>query len=169
MKVNIKVAGEVASGKTQLLLALRNFIADRYRIDFSSGEQSREYSTNEYVEGWDAIITPKEDAILTNTPRPGDAPGSRDRHPTTTGEAIDALLTERGKTHGDYTRHAEITQEIKDVMHRTIGAKHTIVHRESLEMIAHKIGRILAGDPDFRDHWDDIAGYAKLAADRCSK
>lgn len=41
------------------------------------------------------------------------------------------------------------------------------VQRESLSMIFHKIGRILAGDPNFRDHWDDIAGYAKLAADRC--
>lgn len=34
-------------------------------------------------------------------------------------------------------------------------------------MIAHKIGRILNGDPNYRDSWDDIAGYAKLAADRC--
>jgi hypothetical protein len=34
---------------------------------------------------------------------------------------------------------------------------------EALEMIAHKIGRIIAGDPDFDDHWDDIAGYAKIA------
>ena len=29
-------------------------------------------------------------------------------------------------------------------------------------MIAHKIGRILAGDPSFQDHWADIAGYATL-------
>ena len=35
--------------------------------------------------------------------------------------------------------------------------------KESLEMIVHKIGRILAGDPSFQDHWDDIAGYAKIA------
>jgi hypothetical protein len=33
-------------------------------------------------------------------------------------------------------------------------------------MIAHKIGRILNGDPDYIDSWDDIAGYAKLVADR---
>ena len=48
-------------------------------------------------------------------------------------------------------------------------AKLEQTQRESLDMIAHKIGRILAGDPDFRDHWDDIAGYAKLVADKCSK
>ena len=38
--------------------------------------------------------------------------------------------------------------------------------REALEMIAHKIARILNGDPDYADSWHDIAGYAQLVADR---
>ena len=33
-------------------------------------------------------------------------------------------------------------------------------------MIACKIARILSGDPNWRDHWDDIAGYATLVAER---
>jgi hypothetical protein len=33
-------------------------------------------------------------------------------------------------------------------------------------MIAHKIGRIVNGDPRYADSWVDIAGYAKLVADR---
>ena len=33
-------------------------------------------------------------------------------------------------------------------------------------MIAHKIGRLLEGDALFQDHWDDIVGYATLAAVR---
>lgn len=37
---------------------------------------------------------------------------------------------------------------------------------EALEMIAHKVGRILNGDPAYSDSWVDIAGYAKLVADR---
>ena len=37
---------------------------------------------------------------------------------------------------------------------------------EALEMIVHKIGRIVNGNPDKVDHWVDIAGYAKLIADR---
>jgi hypothetical protein len=41
--------------------------------------------------------------------------------------------------------------------------------RETLDMIAHKIGRILAGDPNVEDHWKDIAGYATLSADRVRK
>lgn len=84
-------------------------------------------------------------------------------------DTTEALLAERGKTHGDYSDHALITQRIKRILLDQYKPIHTTIHRESLEMIAHKIGRILAGDPDFRDHWDDIAGYAKLAADRCSK
>ena len=78
------------------------------------------------------------------------------------------LLAERGKTHGDFTEHAMITQQLKDCMHNHRDwIKLTPVQREALEMIVHKIGRIIAGRPDFRDHWDDIAGYAKLVADRC--
>ena len=38
--------------------------------------------------------------------------------------------------------------------------------KEALEMIAHKIGRILNGDPNYHDSWHDIVGYAKLVADR---
>jgi hypothetical protein len=37
---------------------------------------------------------------------------------------------------------------------------------EALEMIVHKIGRIVNGNPNKVDHWVDIAGYAKLVADR---
>ena len=38
--------------------------------------------------------------------------------------------------------------------------------QEALEMILHKIARIVNGDPDYADSWVDIAGYAKLVADR---
>lgn len=38
--------------------------------------------------------------------------------------------------------------------------------RESLDMILHKISRILSGDPCTKDHWADIAGYARLIADK---
>lgn len=98
--------------------------------------------------------------IMTNTPRVSDLPGSRDTA---------ALLNERGKTHGDYGDHARITQGLKVQMYSHYSAKHDSAMREAMEMIAHKIGRILAGDPDFRDHWADISGYAMLVADRCSK
>lgn len=85
-------------------------------------------------------------------------------------DPTNALITERSKTHGDFTDHARITQNLKGMM--TAEDRYLFLNacqRESLEMIVHKIGRIIAGDPDFRDHWDDIAGYARLVAERCSK
>jgi hypothetical protein len=79
---------------------------------------------------------------------------------------ITETLSERGKRYGEFPRHAEITQEIKRVMvaapswHRL-----TDPQKEALEMIAHKIGRILNGDPNYADSWHDLAGYATLVAD----
>lgn len=82
-------------------------------------------------------------------------------------DKTDALLIERGKVYGDYTTHAEITQALKDVMRGTAGWEKLLPHqKETLEMNAHKIGRILNGDPNIEDHWADIAGYGRLSADR---
>jgi hypothetical protein len=39
------------------------------------------------------------------------------------------------------------------------------MQREALDMIAHKIARILNGNPDVHDHWHDIVGYASLVAE----
>lgn len=77
-------------------------------------------------------------------------------------------LEERAKTHGDFTDHAFFTQELKAVMkrHPEKWDRLNRCQRESLEMIQHKVGRILAGDPNVKDHWDDIAGYATLVSDR---
>lgn len=67
------------------------------------------------------------------------------------------------KTHGDYKNTAAISQSLKTVM---ISGKNWDMlkdtQREALELIAMKIARILSGDQNFRDHWDDIEGYAKL-------
>jgi len=80
---------------------------------------------------------------------------------------ISAILDERGKKYGKFSSHASITQRLKDVMRNT--SNWTILtddQKEALEMNAHKIGRILNGDPNYADSWDDIAGYAKLVGDR---
>lgn len=101
---------------------------------------------------------------------------------------LDAILAERGARYGKFTRHAMITQALKAVMKgdaicassETPNADMCTVidalakkwvslasdQKESLEMIAHKIGRILNGDPNYSDSWHDIAGYAKLVGDR---
>lgn len=74
-----------------------------------------------------------------------------------------AILEERGSRYGPFAGHAAITQELKDTMAGTEGwSRLSHAQRESLEMIAHKIGRILNGDPNYDDSWVDIAGYAQL-------
>jgi hypothetical protein len=76
---------------------------------------------------------------------------------------ISATLAERGVTHGDFKIHARITQNLKRAMLASPNwDRLTDAQRESLEMQAHKQGRILAGDPEHADSWHDIAGYAKL-------
>ncbi len=78
---------------------------------------------------------------------------------------IDKILAERAQTHGSFKEHAAVTQELKDAMRRRDGwAKLTHSQREALEMVAHKIGRILSGNPHFEDHWDDCQGYLRLVS-----
>lgn len=80
---------------------------------------------------------------------------------------IEETLKERGGRYGPLTGHACITQGIKDVMRGQSGwARLEPDQKEALEMVAHKIGRILNGDPNFHDSWHDIVGYVKLVADR---
>ena len=84
-----------------------------------------------------------------------------------TSDKTQQLLEQRGAMYGDYTAHAEITQALKDVMRAQPGWNRLNANqKETLEMNAHKIGRILNGDPNIEDHWADIAGYARLSADR---
>lgn len=80
---------------------------------------------------------------------------------------IETILDERKKTHGDFADHARITQNIKAMIcNEPNYGKLSAMQREGLEMIAHKIGRILAGNPDHHDHWDDISGYARIVSER---
>lgn len=85
----------------------------------------------------------------------------------TTFAPLEQLLAERKSTHGEYRDHARYSQSIKGIIASSPNWEGMSDHqRETLEMIAHKIGHILAGNADFDDHWKDISGYAKLTADR---
>lgn len=80
---------------------------------------------------------------------------------------VTEVLEERGKRYGVFLRHAAITQALKDVIYEHLAQKQLSADQyEALDMICHKIGRIVNGDPDYADSWVDIAGYAKLVADR---
>lgn len=75
------------------------------------------------------------------------------------------LTTERHATHGDFKLNAQISQELKQVIAKWDTKGLSAPHREALEMICLKMSRILSGRADFKDHWDDIGGYARLGAD----
>lgn len=82
---------------------------------------------------------------------------------------IDGVLSERGARYGKFTGHAGVTQQMKTFTRIALGARNKKLaddQLEALDMIFHKIGRIINGDPDYADSWVDIAGYAKLVADR---
>lgn len=82
---------------------------------------------------------------------------------------IDQTLNERGSRYGVFKDHAEVTQTLKAIIKSKMGDKWDRLaddQKEALEMIAHKLGRIINGDPDYADSWVDIAGYSKLVADR---
>lgn len=84
-------------------------------------------------------------------------------------DAIDDLLEERTKIYGSFLDISRISQGIKEILNSAIERRDTYVtadQRESLDMIANKLARIVNGDADYIDNWDDIAGYAKLVADR---
>lgn len=82
---------------------------------------------------------------------------------------VDETLNERAQDYGKFKDGAALMQGIKRLL-----ADHARVHDktfaddqwEALEMIVHKIARIVNGNPDKVDSWVDIAGYATLIADR---
>jgi len=79
--------------------------------------------------------------------------------------SIEKTLKQRQKTHGEFKTHAQISQELKAVMREHGLLELSPDQVEALEMIAHKIARILNGNPNTHDHWHDVAGYSTLVAD----
>jgi hypothetical protein len=82
---------------------------------------------------------------------------------------VDQVLDSRAKDYGKFKEGAALMQGMKRLM-----SDHARVHDktfaddqwEALEMIVHKMARIINGNPDKVDNWVDIAGYATLVAER---
>ena len=80
---------------------------------------------------------------------------------------IEGMLAERETRYGSFESHASRSQALKAAL--VVGspswATMEAFQRESIEMISHKLARIMNGDPDYVDNWVDIAGYAQLVVD----
>lgn len=84
-----------------------------------------------------------------------------------------AMLSERKATHGDFTDHARCSQGLKRVLQDELARRNIRgqadlpnVALEAIDMILHKIARAVAGDGTFKEHWVDIAGYARITEER---
>ncbi len=114
------------------------------------GLQAKCFNYHTCLEEYEKVMAPKEKELAKDPSR--------------------GVLNERGPTHGDFEENGKIMQSLKSVMHAHVGWNKLMPYqREALEMIQHKIGRILCGDCNYFDHWRDIAGYAKLVEERCPK
>lgn len=169
----------VKSGRTGHIFYLSKAYANRTKVFESAGDFiiahrepiNDEQDINECIDAQEADV--KRGGFIPNNTFVGDlntepsimgVPLRKiDGAETVTYPGIDALITERGSRYGKFKDGAEIMQELKDVM-REVDGWHNLTpsQREALDMIQHKIGRILNGDPTYDDSWKDIAGYATL-------
>jgi len=83
---------------------------------------------------------------------------------------INSILEERGSRYGDFGSHAIITQNIKSAMRHSPNW-HRLPEdmKEALEMVAHKVGRLLNGDWTYTDNLIDAIGYLQLVLDRLER
>ncbi len=82
---------------------------------------------------------------------------------------LDNILDTRASDYGTFGDNARLAQALKRAMAEHAedhGRTFTDDQWEALEMIATKMSRIVNGNPNKADSWDDIAGYAKLVSDR---
>ena len=89
-------------------------------------------------------------------------------------KSVGKVLEERGSRYGSFRRNADISQRLCEIVReasrdRDLGknkqeplSNHQL---EALEMICHKMARILSGDASYEDNWVDIQGYAQLGMD----
>lgn len=78
---------------------------------------------------------------------------------------VNDLVAGRTAQHKNFTfaDRAKSAQFLKEALRDAPGwVLLTDSQKEALEMIAHKIARVIAGNPEHVDSWADIAGYAVL-------
>ena len=133
-------------------------VAKKFGITPSLGYQLRKKALDNHI----GVFAPPE-----MVPMPD--PVNVARNFSFKGTSVDEILDTRAQNYGKFKDGAALMQSIK----RTL-AEHAAKHNktfaddqwEALEMIVHKIGRIVNGNPNAEDSWRDVSGYATLVADR---
>lgn len=82
---------------------------------------------------------------------------------------VGQILADREGQYGNFAAQAEITFQLKQVIASHLNLRQkalTFDQLYALEMICAKVARVINGNPNYLDNWDDIAGYATLVANR---
>lgn len=91
---------------------------------------------------------------------------------------VQGITDQRAARYGDFRGHAAAAQAMKQVVSDSLASNplyaampvsDQMIVKEGLDMILHKIGRIVNGDPTYDDSWVDIEGYSKITRERICK
>lgn len=76
---------------------------------------------------------------------------------------IQKTLKQRGSIYGEFADNAETSQILKQTMRNAKNWDElSYAQQEALEMVQHKISRLLNGNPNYQDNVVDILGYTEL-------
>ena len=89
-------------------------------------------------------------------------------------DIVSEITAKRGSVYGSFLHNALVAQAIKAALRNIPDPDNEGLRwenlpldvREGLDLIALKMSRIVTGDAQYLDNWDDIGGYAKIVADR---
>ncbi len=85
---------------------------------------------------------------------------------------LSSILNNRGTHYGSFEGNAAISQLLKGITLNALEERNKALYtyqQEALDMIFHKIARIINGDSNYVDSWVDIAGYAQLVVNQLEK
>lgn len=83
---------------------------------------------------------------------------------------IREILKERGNNYGEFPGHALLAQQLKQSVSSHKGYEAlSFTMKEALDMVCHKMARIVNGNPYYLDSWVDIIGYVQLVIDEIKK
>ena len=79
---------------------------------------------------------------------------------------MNPLVKSRGKTHGPYRTNmagsAIIGKSFKQLAELDLGRKTNEEEIGALQLAANKMARIIIGDHEFNDHWEDLKNYIRF-------
>lgn len=164
---DIEIADEYtiqATSMTELLEALLKTLPVDYEdfLDDDEDDDNEDWDSEDFDED---DIEVEEENYIYRSQEPEDT-----ITPPATG--INAILEQRGTRYGEFNDHAKLAQNLKYQLAKVgfyTDPKFKSIHREAVDMILHKLARIVNGDPDYIESWRDIAGYSQLVVDTLFK